>query len=434
MEDIAKKLGQIRAIKQEIKTALKRKGRPMQNVPFAQYPNEIMNISHILIGINGAYELDAQYEEVIEQGDLVKIYQLQKLGILKHSYAFGISLRDFDTAYENDELYIRIASTVGYAFNRFTGEFLYTFNFGSIPRSNLISHGNYLYTCVDPQYLRKLDKTTGIWNQQVNLGSNFSRGKLAIKEGRLYVIQNDRISIRNLDTLVNIEQFPFTVPGQFYDALMDNNLVYVLYEQEGMARTMVYNLNTLDVIYETLPIPVYGSARVESAIFLDEDYLYEVIKSTDNNCIRKINLQTFEIEQIKQLPNEISNAVMVHEYIYVGVRQDTDKKVHIINKGTLNLAFELIPDVYVSDSDLHILAADDSQLYIISGYPQGLDHLGAIYNIFRGNNLPVYKINNNNMLNSFDAFAVGVAQETGSKGDIRKVKIIMQRGDDPIGQ
>lgn len=431
MEDIAKKLGQIRAIKQEIKTALKRKGRPMQNVPFAQYPNEIMNISHVLIGINGAYELDAQYEEVIEQGDLVKIYQLQKLGILEHSYAFRILLGNFDAAYENDELYIRIDSTNGYAFNRFTGEFLYTFSFGGIPRSNLISHGNYLYTCTD-QHLRKLDKTTGSWIQ-VYLGS-ILRGELAIKEGRLYVILNDHISIRNLNTLASIDQYPFTVPGRFYDALMDNNLVYVLYEQEGMARTMVYNLNTLDVIYETLPIPVYGSARDESAIFLDEDYLYEVIKSTDNNCIRKINLQTFEIEQIKQLPNEISNAVIVNEYIYVGVRQDTDKKVHIINKGTLNLAFELIPDVYVSDSDLHILAADDSQLYIISGYPKGLDHLGAIYTIFRGNNLPVYKINNNNMLNSLDAFAVGVAQETGSKGDIRKVKIIMQRGDDPIGQ
>lgn len=431
MEDIAKKLGQIRAIKQEIKTALKRKGRPMQNVPFAQYPNEIMNISHVLIGINGAYELDAQYEEVIEQGDLVKIYQLQKLGILKHSYAFRISLDRFATAYENDELYIQIGYKV-YAFNRFTGEFLYTGDFGTNPRSNLISHGNYLYT-YDGRSLRKLDKTTGRW-VEVYLGSTIPRGKLAIKEGRLYVIRNDRIYIRNLDTLASIDQYPFTVPGELYDALMVNNLIYALYEQEGMARTMVYNLNTLDVICETLPIPVYGNARNQSAIFLDEDYLYEVIKSTDNNCIRKINLQTFEIEQIKQLPNEISNAVMVHEYIYVGV-QDTDKKVHIINKGTLNLAFELIPDVYVRGSDLHILAADDSQLYIISGYPQGgLDHLGDIYNIFRGNNLPVYKINNNNMLNSFDAFAVGVAQETGSKGDIRKVKIIMQRGDDPIGQ
>ncbi len=433
MEDIAKKLGQIRAIKQEIKTALKRKGRPMQNVPFAQYPNEIMNISHVLIGINGAYELDAQYEEVIEQGDLVKIYQLQKLGILGYSYPYRISLDRFATAYENDELYIQIGYKV-YAFNRFTGEFLYTVDFGTNPNSNLISHGYYLYTC-GSRNLRKLDKTTGYWIE-VYLGSNSSRGELAIKEGRLYVIRNDCISIRDLDTLVSIDQYPFTVPGEFYDAVMDNNLVYVLYEQEGMARTMVYNLDTLEVICETLPIPVYGDARAESAIFLDEDYLYEVIKSTDNNCIRKINLQTFEIEQIKQLPNEISNAVMVHEYIYVGVRQDTDKKVHIINKGTLNLAFELILDDYVSNPNLHILAADDSQLYIIiSKYESpGLDHLGAIYNIFRGNNLPVYKINNNNMLNSLDAFAVGVAQETGSKGDIRKVKIIMQRGDDPIGQ
>lgn len=430
MEDIAKKLGQIRAIKQEIKTALKRKGRPMQDVPFAQYPNEIMAISHILIGINGAYELDAQYEEVIEQGDLVKIYQLQKLGILGYSYNARISLDRFATAYENDELYIQIGYDV-FAFNRFTGEFLYTDSFGTNPAANLISHGNYLYT-YDGRALRKLGKTTGSWIE-VYIGSNFSRSKLAIKEGRLYVIRNDRISIRNLDTLASIDQYPFTVPGEFYDALMDNNLVYVLYAQEDMARTMVYNLNTLDVICETLPIPVYGDARAESAIFLDEDYLYEVIKSTDNNCIRKINLQTFEIEQIKQLPNKISNAIMVHEYIYVGV-QDTDKKVHIINKGTLNLAFELMPDIYVSGSNLHILAADDSQLYIISGYPLGLDHLGAIYNIFRGNNLPVYKINNNNMLNSLDAFAVGVAQETGSKGDIRKVKIIMQRGDDPIGQ